>query len=1364
MMFLSRIVLVLVVVAIGSVHSIGAASSSDEIPPELLRWRDWVLHGHESQLCPSAYNDGALVRCQWPSRLNIRATANGGRFEQRWLLFARGWVALPGGPELWPDGVLVDGRPVAVVDRDNTPSVELSAGDHRIEGRFEWRQIPEGMRVPPASGLIDLKVDGQRISSPVIDARGRLWMKERRSAAGEEDRIKVQVFRLINDTIPMQVTTLLRMDVSGQAREIRFKDLLLANVVPMELKSPLPARMDRDGQLLVQARPGRWEIRIKGRLPDTVTRLGVGAAVHGDEVWSFQPRHHLRMVEVEGVPQVEPDQTELPSAWRQYSAYLIKPKAVMRFKVLRRGDPDPVPDRLSLHRRWWLDFDGRGFTLNDKIEGTLSRQWYLAMKRPAVLGRVAVDGKDQVITAQGVDQQAGVELRRGQLRLASDARLSRGRGPLNAVGWDHDFHKVSAELYLPPGWRILATSGVDQASDTWLQQWSLLDFFMVLIIALAVLKLRNWRWSVLALAVMVLIFHEPGAPRLVWLHILAALALMPLLPDGWIKRLVAFWGAGAVVVLLVLAIPFVANQMRWGIYPQLGPHNDYRPMPRDAMRPSQPPPAQTVPEEAADRKAKSSLRRLGRAPSKEKMEVAAQPDTSAKAVWHQDPDALIPTGPGLPDWRWHGIRLQWNGPVAADQTMRLYLLSPWVNLVLALLRVGLLGLMVWGVIDWRPWWQKIKPQLVMGTAAVLCLFVMIQAQPAHAENGAGGFPPDEMLEALRERLLAPPDCLPHCADISRIEVVISDDELQVMLKAHAADRTSIPLPANRKSWSPQQIMMDNAPISGLSRDERGGLWAVIPAGLHTIVMKGSVSGAGVVQLPLPLKPHMATYSADGWSLKGILPDGRVGSSLLLTRLRESGAGRQATRDNGPLPSFMHVERVLRLGLTWQVHTTVQRITPAGASIVANLPLLDNEALTTADLHVDDGQVLINMSADQRRIAFRSTLKATPKIKLTAPRAVPWTETWVLDASPIWHCDLEGIAVIHHQDRAGQWQPRWQPWPGESVTINIQRPKALEGQVVTIEAADMALTPGQRFSRGELQLKINSSRGGPHTMQLPAKANLQGVLVAGRSLPIRQDGQWVTVPLQPGIQTVTVQWQQLAPFKNFLKTPQVKIGETAVNAKVSIKMPRTRWILVTGGPRWGPAVLFWSYLAVIILVALGLGRQSLTPLKTWQWVLLGLGLTQIPAPMALIIVGWLLVLGLRRQRSMPAHWLGFNALQLGLFIWTLVALMALFAAVKAGLIGQPEMQVAGNRSSQWILNWTQDRIGADMPRPWVFSLPLWCYRGMMLAWSFWLAFALLNWLKWGWHCFAQDGVWRKMPRRQKRKASASVEPPNTTSTE
>jgi hypothetical protein len=44
---------------------------------------------------------------------------------------------------------------------------------------------------------------------------------------------------------------------------------------------------------------------------------------------------------------------------------------------------------------------------------------------------------------------------------------------------------------------------------------------------------------------------------------------------------------------------------------------------------------------------------------------------------------------------------------------------------------------------------------------------------------------------------------------------------------------------------------------------------------------------------------------------------------------------------------------------------------------------------------------------------------------------------------------------------------------------------------------------------------------------------------------------------------------------------------------------------------------------------------------------------------------------------------------------------------------------------------------------------------MLGWALWLAYSLLDWLRWGWGCFAANGLWR--PRRKKAAPTAQDVP-------
>ncbi len=38
--------------------------------------------------------------------------------------------------------------------------------------------------------------------------------------------------------------------------------------------------------------------------------------------------------------------------------------------------------------------------------------------------------------------------------------------------------------------------------------------------------------------------------------------------------------------------------------------------------------------------------------------------------------------------------------------------------------------------------------------------------------------------------------------------------------------------------------------------------------------------------------------------------------------------------------------------------------------------------------------------------------------------------------------------------------------------------------------------------------------------------------------------------------------------------------------------------------------------------------------------------------------------------------------------------------------------------------------------------MWVYRVVMLAWSLWLAFAVVRWVRWGWIGFSAGGIWKR----------------------
>ena len=109
---------------------------------------------------------------------------------------------------------------------------------------------------------------------------------------------------------------------------------------------------------------------------------------------------------------------------------------------------------------------------------------------------------------------------------------------------------------------------------------------------------------------------------------------------------------------------------------------------------------------------------------------------------------------------------------------------------------------------------------------------------------------------------------------------------------------------------------------------------------------------------------------------------------------------------------------------------------------------------------------------------------------------------------------------------------------------------------------------------------------------------------------------------------------------FYGMPRVSFSSPAVNVTQQLTLPPERWLLATRGPAWGPAVLFWPYLVFLLAVALGLGRIPASPLTSSQWVLLGLGLSVLPALAALVVAAFVFALALRGRRP-PAERLGLR---------------------------------------------------------------------------------------------------------------------------
>lgn len=1323
------------------------------VPEDLRDWQGWVLHDKEYRQCPFFFDRGATELddyvCAWPGRLELRVDGKGGSFTQSWSVYAKEqWLRLPGDTNYWPHQVTANGRAVAVVLRDNAPSVLLPPGEYRLSGTFAWDERPGDLSLPWQTGLLSLTVDGKAVARPDRSSQG-VFLGERGQESQARDSVSSNVYRLVRDDVPTRLTTRLQIQVSGSVREELFGPLLPDGFTPLTLNSQLPARLEPDGKLRLQVRPGSWEIEVTARAAgvlDAISLREPEANMPDAEIWSYAANDSLRVTAPDGSAPVDPSQVGTPGEWQQLPAFRLAAGESLQITERSRGIVS-ADNELHLSRSMWLAFDRSNFMVKDQIAGSMRSGWRLDMSPPFALLTASVAGENLLITDGVADGQTGVELRYPNLELAAVGR-SEPAGPLPATGWDTRFSSVDTVLHLPPGHKLLAAPGVDTAGGSWASQWELLDFFLLLIIAIAAWRLFGPAAGVIALATLTLSFHELSAPTWLWLNLLISVALLRVAPAGRLRHGVLVYQLGSAVLLVLLLVPFIAGQLRIAIYPQLEAQWPAYAAPYDydvaAESDNLQLPA-TAPARM-DKELMDGVTRERMLSSPEEIVVTASKVVESSVFSRYAPDAIVQAGAGIPSWQWNTYRLSWSGPVDSEQTMRLMILPRWLVSLLRFAEVGLLLLFV-GVFAAEILKREIRlpgglrlGNTVAGSLAMIGLLTlsMLPDQAARAE-----LPDAEILQELEARLLRAPECAPRCAELVAADIAIREHSVRMRLTIDALGDVAMPLPGTERGWHASAILLNGSAAGQVTRGPGQALWLRLLAGRHSVELEGAIPAVDSLEIPFPAPPRVVEASGDGWFVAGIKDRRLLSGSLQLTRLQTDTAAANTVRwESSRFPAFVEVSRTLQLDLDWRVTTTVTRVAPAQGALTLELPLLQGEAVISDNLSVRDGKVLVSMAPNQHAVSWTSNLERVSPLTLRAEDAAAWREQWSVVASNIWHTTFSGVPESEAGGVTGNARTAvFFPRAGEELSVTTTRPEGSAGSTLAFDSVALHTQHGDRSSDTTMSLEYRSTRGLQHVVQLPGNAEVTNVVIDGLAQSLRAtDGQLI-LPILPGEHSVDVVWRSGGEAGSRIETPAVDIGAPASNISLQLELPRDRWLLGTSGPRLGPAVLYWSELAVLLLAAIILGKTNLAPLKTWQWLLLGLGFSTFDWPAFGWIVLWLLASGARARWHGTATWWRFNLVQVAIVALTIIALGSIVASLPGGLLGVPDMSVTGNGSYGNSLRWFADQSSAAVPQAAAFSVPLWVYKVLILGWSLWLSFALLRWLPWVWRSFSAQGYWR-----------------------
>jgi hypothetical protein len=1325
---------------------------SIDLPPELESWKAWVLYPHDERPCHILADPTTepTRRCAWPGQLHIETDPQRARFSQTWQLYADSWVPLPGNTEFWPTWVTVDGTEAPVVEHEGLPHLRLSPGEYQLAGEIPWTSQPATLAIPPSTGLVALTIGGNIVTHPQRAGDYELVLASEQQAQDPNlaKHLNVNVFRRLRDGIPFTLTTRLVVDIAGPSR-----DELIGNPIPegqqlLALSSALPAHIDGKGQLIIQARPGQWNIDIETRALTNLATLQMAAQPSPwpqEELWSFAADTQYRVVDLEGGMAVDPKQTAIPADWATLPAFQITPHTPLRWSERQRGAPLTALARLNLQRDLWLDFDGRQFTARDQITGQVFRDTRLNASPALQLAQAEIQGENQLITRDPASQLAGVEVRHASLNLSALSRLDAAQ-KLPVAGWHQGFESARTQLHLPPGYTLLAAPGADAAPGAWSSYWSLFDLFLLLMIVALTKHYLGWSWAIGAAAGLTLCFHEAGAPVGLWINWLAAALACRAIPSGKLKAWLSRYQHLSVIALLIVILPFIATQLRLTLHPQLENDviNDMAAFNRakhyDTAAANAPAVAAT--EEAmmmsADMAAQAPMA-ASEGMSEPLTKMKRERDTLyAQNLQRFDPNAMVQVGPGIPNWQWNTYELNWSGPVTADQDVRLIIMSETLHRLWRLFMVAFVTIFFVKLLRSSYGWPnalRVNSATAARSLALLLLGGLWAApQPSHAAE----IPSPEMLEELKRRLLAPEPCHPQCATIARALIKGDAKRITLELDVQAQTSTTLALPTAGLAWYPDNISVDDNRDPALLNNQQS-LHLALDQGAHRVTLTGPFPNQDKLSLTFPIKPRWISATLEQLELTGVQNNRLLADGIELIRIQQQTSAADSPQTQH-IPPFVRIHRHLDLAMEWSMRTVVERVAPIDGAINLTLPLWPGESIVSPGLEVRNQTVTLSLPSDQQSVTWDSVLEKKSPLTLTAAADAAWTERWYLNATANWHIEHQNIPPLAWQ-QGNVLGAQFAPWPGEQLRVDIQKPEALPGSSIAIDHAALNLSVGQRNTHATLEFRARVSRGLQHTLGLPAGIELKSIELDEQMYPLPKPGNPVTLSLNPGEHRIKINWLDAQAAALHYRSPDIHLNAPSANITVTLQTPADRWLLWLQGPRLGPAILYWGELCALLLFAWGLSRYPRLPLNVHDWVLLGIGVSLHAWPILLLMGAWFITLDLRQQHAARLSTGGFNLAQVLLGITTVVSLASLLAVIPSSLLGRPEMSIQGNQSYDNLLRWFIDRSDGTIPLVNAWSIPVISYQIAMLAWSVWLAFSLIRWIKWGWSCFNHQGLWR-----------------------
>ncbi len=1358
--------LLLIFTVFFSVSFLLSASATQPIPDDLQQWQGWVKYQQEYRNCPllngKATNSKTSFLCAWPAQLTLDVSSSGVAFTQQWLVIEESKVPLPGEKNYWPQAVTANQQSVVVLEEANRPYVILPKGKFTLKGELKWNSQPDSLLIPSQVALVKLLIEGKQ-TEHVERRRDRVWLgRESKPQTEQQAFANLRVNRLITDNHPMEMTVAVNLDVGGAAREMTLTQFDLKKLQLKSIDSALNARVDSQGNLLVQVKPGSHQVQLRFKIhgfPSKINLTETGEHWPKQEIWAYQNNERLRSTQIENVAPIDANQGFM-SGWSQFPHYVISQGETFVINQRTRGLSHNA-DSLILNREMWLSFDHQTYYFFDSISGSKSKDWRVNTLSDYRLTQLSNHDQERLIT---YDQQnrTGAEIRTPTINIKASGEVASNQMK-HASGWDMEFASSNVTVNIPPGRKLISISGADSTTGDWVSRWNLVDLFFILITVALVFKVFGILPSIFALMTLCLSYHETNMPMFLWFNFTVALSLAKKINRTNLNKFLTIYKWVSTGLLLLVLLPFLAEQIRFTLHPQLELNRSLGYQQATKSKEFITADFAAV-EELAESPPVAESR--VRSTSAEKVVVTGSRYSQQSVENSYEQDAVIQAGKGRPDWSWQTASYSWNGPVKGDEIVRLVVLPDYA---VKLMRIAIIILSLLWLLSMLSkegeMGRKIKSLItstakskVTATVFALCLLFPLSSQ-LHADQ----IPSEEMLSKLQQRLYPAPECLPDCVNLANATLRVSEQDLTLSLDYHSGAELAALVP-NSSDWRIDSLSLNGKVLNHLWKNSEGA-WVKLPRGVSELTIRAKLKNKTNLSIQFAEQPKAFLSQLNGWEISGTSGNRMVSNSIQLTRIALANNLQTKNANNLPVAQEQSIEdlilvtRRLNIATQWTIDTYVTRQAPRQGTITTDVPLLSFEQPLEMTEHIKGNKMKVVIPNNSHRIHWRSRMKSTEPLttesasqqtnaqqanfEMTALNEPNISESWEILVYPNWNINIQGIPAVMPANLAptSYWVYQYFPRPGEKITFGLTKPPAAKGASVAISKVQQVHTVSKRKTSSLIKIDYRATRAETINIEL-GEAQLKSVKQDSRAVNLAPVDGVLSLALLPGKHQLELELETAKSIGFKFSLDDIKIDQSYSNLFTQVTLPQNRWLLSASGPGYGPAIVYWGELIFFILLAFGLSKLPFSPLSYLQWLILGLGMSTFSWPALALVSVWLLASEWRRQNKnvFKDHQIALSWLTV---FSTVVAVFALVLAVPYGLLQSPDMGVRGNSSYANHLVWFLDQGEQSLGSFAVYTLPLWAYKAMMLIWSTWLSVTLIKWLGWIWNDLA-DAPFRQSP--------------------